>query len=103
VVFELDLWAVAGRLAAVVALGSLGLCAVGTLLAAVAVRTRFREVMLPLLLLPLLVPILSAAVAATTELLSSGVLPAEAIQLLIVADGTYLIVSFLGFEYVLDE
>jgi heme exporter protein B len=102
-VFELDLLAVAGQLAAVVLLGSLGLCAVGTLLSAVAVRTRFREVMLPLLLLPLLVPILSAAVSATTALLGTGVLPAEAVRLLVVADGTYLIVSFLGFEYVLDE
>ena len=102
-VFELDLAAVAGKLAAVVLLGSLGVCAVGTLLSAVAVRTRFREVMLPLLLLPLLVPILSAAVNATTELLATGALPADAIRLLVVADGTYLIVSFLGFEYVLDE
>jgi heme exporter protein B len=102
-VFALDLWSVAAPLALVVLLGSLGLCALGTLFSAVAVRTRFREVMLPLLMLPLLIPVLSGAVRATTALLETGSLPFESIQLLIVADGIYLIASFLGFEYVLDE
>jgi len=91
------------RLAGIVALGSLGVCAVGTLFAAIAVRTRFREVMLPLLLLPLLIPILSGAVRATAELLLHGRLEAEPLQLLLVADAVYLIASFMGFEYVLDE
>ena len=102
-VFDLDLMGVAGRLAGVVALGSLGLCAIGTLSAAVAVRTRFREVMLPLLMLPLLWPVLSGAVHATRQLLTSGSLSFEPIQFLIVTDGIYLIVSFLVFEYILDE
>lgn len=102
-VFDLDLMAVAGRLAGVVALSSVGLCAIGTLSAAVAVRTRFREVMLPLLMLPLLWPVLSSAVRATRQLLTSGSLSFEPIQFLIVTDGIYLIVSFLVFEYILDE
>jgi heme exporter protein B len=102
-VFGLDLWASAARLAGIVALGSVGLCSVGTLLAAVAVRTRFREVMLPLLLLPLLMPILSGAVRATSDLLLGGEVAFEPIQLLLVSDAVYLIVSFVGFEYVLDE
>jgi len=102
-VFDLDLMAVAGRLAGVVALSSVGLCAIGTLSAAVAVRTRFREVMLPLLMLPLLWPVLSGAVRATRQLLTSGSLSFEPIQFLIVTDGIYLIVSFLVFEYILDE
>src|SRR5262249_13889760 len=59
VVFEVDWMPVAGRLALVAALGNLGLCAIGTLAAAVAVRTRFRELLLPLLVLPLLWPVLS--------------------------------------------
>ena len=102
-VFDFDLMAVAGRLAGVVALSSVGLCAIGTLSAAVAVRTRFREVMLPLLMLPLLWPVLSGAVRATRQLLTSGSLSFEPIQFLIVTDGIYLIVSFLVFEYILDE
>lgn len=102
-VFEVDLAPVALRLAGVVALGSLGLCSIGTLFAAVAVRTRFREVMLPLLLLPLLVPVLLGAVRATAGLLENGELAFEPLQLLLVTDATYLIVSWLVFDYVLDE
>ncbi len=101
--FALDLTGIALPLAGVVALGSLGLCSVGTLFAAVAVRTRFREVMLPLLVLPLLVPVLSGAVRATAALIAGDELPFEAVQLLIVTDAIYLIVSFLVFDYVLDE
>jgi heme exporter protein B len=103
VVFGLDLRGAIAPLAAVVALGNLGICSVGTLFAAVAVRTRFREVMLPLLLLPLLVPVLSGAVRATQDLLLTGRVAFEPIQLLLVADAIYLIASFVGFEYVLDE
>ena len=102
-VFAIDLASIAAPLAGIVALGSLGLCSVGTLFAAVAARTRFREVMLPLLLLPLLIPVLSGAVRATSALLTSGSVPFESIQLLLVTDAAYLIVSFLCFEYVLDE
>jgi heme exporter protein B len=102
-VFGVDWLAIAAPLAGVVALGSLGLCSVGTLFAAVAVRTRFREVMLPLLLLPLLVPVISGAVRATSALASTGSTPFEAVQLLLVTDAVYLVLSFLGFEYVLDE
>ena len=102
-VFAVDLASIALPLAGVVALGSAGLCSVGTLFAAVAVRTRFREVMLPLLLLPLLVPVLSGAVRATSALLETGELPFEPVQLLLVTDAIFLIISFVGFEYVLDE
>ena len=102
-VFGLELAEIALPLAAIVLLGSLGLCSIGTLFAAVAVRTRFREVMLPLLLLPLLIPLLSGAVRATSQLLATGTLPWEPVQLLLVTDATYLIISFLAFDYVLDE
>lgn len=103
IVFEVGAWRVSPALAGVIALGSLGLCAVGTLFGAIAVRTRFREVMLPLLLLPLLVPVLSGAVRATADVLAGRSPSFEAIQLLIVADAVYLIASFVSFDYVLDE
>jgi heme exporter protein B len=101
--FDVDLAAIAASLTVVVALGSLGICAVGTLLGAISVRTRYREVMLPLLLLPLLVPILLAAVDATAGLLEAGTLRWRPIQLLLVTDAVFWIVSFTSFEYVLDE
>ncbi len=102
-VFELDLTPFALELAGVVALGSLGLCAVGTFFAAVAVRTRLREVMLPLLVLPFYVPVLSAASRATTTLFETGSVPFEPIQFLLVTDVSYLIISFLLSDFVLDE
>ena len=101
--FGVDLTPFALRLAVIVALGSLGLCAAGTLFSAMAVRTRYREVMLPLLLLPLMVPVLLGAVEATRTLLQDDTLPFAKLQLLIVTDAVFLIVSFLGFDFVLDE
>jgi heme exporter protein B len=101
--FNLDLLPVAGRLAGLVALGSLGLCGLGTLFGAIAVRTRYREVMLPILMLPLMVPVLLGSVRATSALLGEGRIPFAHVQLLLVTDAVFLIVSFLGFEYVLDE
>jgi heme exporter protein B len=102
-VFELELAPIAGRLACVGALGSVGLCTIGTLFGAVAVRTRFREMMLPLLMLPLLIPVLLGAVRATSGLLATGELDFAPVQLLLVTDAIYLIISVIGFDYVLDE
>ena len=87
-VFDLSLLPVAPALAGIVLLGSLGLCTVGTFFSAIAVQTRFREVMLPLLLLPVLWPLLSAAVRATTALLAGEPVPPEAIQPVTVGDAT---------------
>lgn len=101
--FSVDLIGVAIPLAGVVALGSAGLCALGTLFGAISVRTRFREVMLPLLMLPLQIPVIAGATAATTRLFEGEPVPFDAVQLLIVANGVYWIVAYLGFEYVLDE
>jgi heme exporter protein B len=101
--FGVDFGPIAAPLAAVSALGAVGIACAGTLLAAIAVRTRYREVMLPLLLLPLLAPVALSAGDATAQLAETGSLPWPPVQLLIVADGVYAIVSFLCFEYVLDE
>jgi heme exporter protein B len=100
--FDVALGAIALPFAGVAALGGLGLASVGTLFAAVAVRTRQREVMLPLLLLPVLVPLLLGAVRATAALLD-GASAVAAVRLLVVTDAIYLIVSFVLFDFVLDE
>jgi heme exporter protein B len=102
-VFEMDLTPVAGQLAGVIALGSLGLCSVGTFFAAISVRTRLREVMLPLLVLPFYIPVLAAASRATATLLETGSIPFEPIQFLLVTDASYLIASFVLSDFVLDE
>jgi ABC-type transport system involved in cytochrome c biogenesis permease component len=68
-----------------------------------AVRTGFREVLLPILLLPALFPILAGAVKGSLAAVAGEAVPFESLQLLIVVDGVYLVVAFLGFDYVLDE
>ncbi|RLC92723.1 MAG: cytochrome C biogenesis protein [Chloroflexi bacterium] len=89
----------------VMALGTVGYGAVGTLLAAIAVNTRAREVMLPVLLLPLAIPALIAAVQATAGLVDGGTLADVGgwTQLLVAYDLVIVAVSMLTFGYVVEE
>ena len=86
------------------ALGTIGFTGAGTLVAAIAANTRAREMLLPLLLLPLTVPVLIASVKATAMAL--GARPPEPLpwlQLLLGFDVIVVATSFLVFEYILDE
>jgi heme exporter protein B len=87
------------------ALGTLGYAAVGTLLAAMAVRTRAREVMLPVLLLPVVIPVLLAGVKATSGFLQA--IPLDEItpwlNLLAGYDVLFIAVAILVFDYVVEE
>jgi heme exporter protein B len=89
----------------VTALGTTGYAAVGTLLAAIAVNTRAREVMLPILLLPLMVPVLIAAVKTTGGLIEGGTLAELGGwgRLLVAYDLVIVAVSMLTFGYVVEE
>jgi heme exporter protein B len=66
--FHVDLPAVAGPLAVVLAFGTIGVSAAGTLFGAMTVRTRARELLLSVVLFPLLSPVLMSSVMATREL-----------------------------------
>ena len=89
----LDATALAG-----VALANVGICAVGTLLAAMAAASRTRELILPLLFLPLTIPLVVGGVG-------SSVSPQGADFLLFLAlyDGVFAILSWATFEYVVVE
>ncbi len=89
----------------VVFLGSEGYVAIGTLLAAMSVQTRTRDILLPILLFPIVIPVLVAAVKAT-----GGFLQALAfedirpwINLLLVYDVVFTAAAFMVFEYVVEE
>jgi heme exporter protein B len=85
-------------------LGTIGFTGAGTLVAAIAANTRAREIMLPLLLLPLTVPVLIASVKATA--LAVGASPADSppwLQLLVGFDVVVVATAYLVFEYLLDE
>jgi heme exporter protein B len=89
----------------VILLGSIGYVAVGTLLASMAVQTRTRDVLLPILLFPLVIPILIAAVKASTGFLQ-GVDIADIrpwINLLLVYDVIFIAIAFMVFDYIVEE
>jgi heme exporter protein B len=89
----------------VILLGSIGYVAVGTLLSTMAVQTRTRDILLPILLFPLAIPVLIAAVKASGGFLQ-GLEISEIlnwINLLIVYDVIFIAVSFMIFDYVVEE
>ncbi|MBN1147395.1 MAG: heme exporter protein CcmB [Anaerolineales bacterium] len=93
-----------GLLAATL-LGSVGYTAVGTLLSSMAVQTRTRDILLPILLFPVAIPVLIAAVKASGGFLQG--IPMDEIwpwlNLLIVYDVIFIAVAFMVFDYVVEE
>lgn len=89
----------------VTALGTVGFAGVGTLFSAMAVNTRAREVMLPLLLFPVAVPLIIAAVKLTAGIMDGlpGAELARWWQLLIGFDAIFFTLSFITFDYVIEE
>ncbi|MGH7501601.1 MAG: heme exporter protein CcmB [Longimicrobiales bacterium] len=92
-------------LAVVLTLGTVGFVTLGTFYAAMASRIRAREVLLPLLLFPMLIPLLVGAVEATGLLLGGDVMGNTGawIRLMVVFDAIFLIASVFAFEYVIEE
>lgn len=89
----------------VILLGSIGYTAVGTLLSAMAVQTRTRDVLLPILLFPVAVPVLLASVKASGGLLA-GAEFAEVLtplNILIVYDIVFIAIAFMVFDFVVEE
>ena len=105
VFFDVTLVASPGPLLLVCALANLGFSAVATLFAAIAVRTRAREVMLPLLVLPLIAPLLIAAVGASSALLAGQPFAAVStwVQVLAGFDVVFVVAGWLLFEHVIRE
>ena len=92
-------------LVGVVLLGSIGYAAVGTLLASMAVQARTRDVLLPILLFPVVLPVLISAVKATNAVLL-GLEAAELwpwLNLLIAYDVIFTAAAFMLFDYVVEE
>lgn len=85
-------------------LGALGLVTLGTFYAAMASRSRAREVLLPLLLFPMLVPVLLASMEATKALLGGNVMGDAGAwaRLLAAFDVVFFVATFLAFESVIE-
>ncbi len=93
------------QLVVVTLLATLGFVSVGTLFSALAVNTRARELVLPVLFLPIVVPVVIAAVNATESALAGAPWAEMAQWLGIIGafDLIFLVVSFLVFGYVIEE
>jgi heme exporter protein B len=94
------------ELVAILLLADLGIAAVGALVAGLAAESRTRELVAPLLLLPLLVPVLIAAARATEPLLRGDQSPEDLgrwLGLLTLYDVVFVLLSVAVFDYLLED
>lgn len=105
VLYHLELLRAAPALAGVLFLGTLGFVTLGTFYAAMASRVRAREMLLPLLLFPMLVPLLLAAVACSRAVLQGDVMGdwRTWLRVLVAFDAIFLASTLLAFEYVIED
>jgi heme exporter protein B len=103
---ESDFWGALPRLAVIALLADVGLSLVGAMLASIAVHTRARDLLLPLLLLPLTVPVVIGAAAATEPLLS---MPSDTagvgkwLAVLALYDAVFGLIAYALFEFLMEE
>jgi heme exporter protein B len=93
----------AGELILIVLLSTLGIASVGTLFAAMAAATSARELLLPLLVFPLIVPIVIAAVRATGALMVVTTNEPPWLGLIAAFDAIFLSLSTVLFEYIIED
>jgi heme exporter protein B len=104
VLYNVPVLRVLGQLLLVFFLGSLGVSIAGTALSAISAQARMRELLLPLLLLPLLTPVLVASTQVTVGLLdATPFLEWKGVGFLVVFDVIFLTALWLFGEYLLEE
>jgi heme exporter protein B len=105
--FFLDSWAGIGPLAGVLALADLGLGAVGALVSSLAASSRARDLVGPLVLLPLLIPLMIASAKGAEQLLAASG-PSYAglgkwLAILALYDLTFAAIGFAVFDFVVED
>jgi heme exporter protein B len=104
VLYNVPVLRVFGQLLFVFFLGSLGVSIAGTALSAISAQARMRELLLPLLLLPLLTPVLVSSTQVTIGLLDPApVIEWKGIGFLVAFDVVFLTLLWLLGEYLLEE
>jgi heme exporter protein B len=105
--FFLDSWGGIPAIAAVLLLADVGLAATGVLISSIAANSRARDLLVPLILLPLLVPVMIAAAGASRELLGAGGPSydgvAKWLAVLAFYDMTFAAVGFAVYDYLLED
>lgn len=89
----------------IIVLGTIGFVSVGTLLSAIAINTKLREVLLPILLFPIIIPVIASSVKLTASILEGNSInfSDSALQVLVSFDIIFIAASAVIFEFVLDE
>lgn len=90
----------------VVLLADIGIVVIGTLVAAIAIRTRTRDLIVPLLALPLLIPVVLAASELTAPLLLEGgaqALPGRWLTLVSIYDLLFALIAYAIFDFLLED
>ena len=94
------------ELLAVLALANAGIAVVGTLVGALGVQTRVRDLIVPLIALPLLIPVVIGAAEATAPLLAAGgadPLPGRWLGVLALYDATFGLIAYAVFDFLLED
>ncbi|MGB7950729.1 MAG: heme exporter protein CcmB [Candidatus Binatia bacterium] len=104
ILFNLSSWDLVPELFLIVLLGTVGFCVLGTLLSAVTLKARARELLFPLILFPLMVPVILATIRCMEAILRNGELgdALSWLRLLVGFDVIFLVVGVLIFEWVIE-
>lgn len=103
--FNLNISGLVGELLLIFFVGNIGFVAVGTLFSTMAVSTKLREVILPILLFPIVIPVIINSVEATSIILNGGGLGdiSQYLKILVAFDVIFLTLSAVIYEFVIDE
>jgi heme exporter protein B len=105
ILFNLASWNLLPQVFLVTLLGTIGFCVLGTLMSALTLRARARELLLPLVLFPLMIPVILATIRCMEEVLSTGVIANQAgwLRLLLGFDVIFLTAGVLIFDWVIEN
>lgn len=104
ILFNLPSWNLLPQIFLVTLLGTIGFCVLGTLMSAITLRARARELLLPLVLFPLMIPVILATIRCLEEVLRSGQFGDAApwLRMLLGFDVIFLTVGVLIFDWVIE-
>jgi heme exporter protein B len=105
ILFNLSAWNLLPQLFLVTLLGTIGFCVLGTIMSALTLRARARELLLPLVLFPLMIPVILATIRCMESVLRNGEF-GEALswlKLLVGFDVIFMTVGVLIFDWVIES
>lgn len=105
ILFNLSAWNLLPQLFLVTLLGTIGFCVLGTIMSALTLRARARELLLPLVLFPLMIPVLLATIRCMESVLKNGEFgdAVSWLRLLLGFDVIFMTMGVLIFDWVIES